>query len=81
MKTTSLVRGSLLQFKLKCTRSAVHTPVDQVKQNVGARENHARVRVNSVSVLDYPEATDALFLGPSGLAVQGEMHHHSLLFL
>ena len=86
METTSLVRGfavylSLLQFKLKRTHSAVHTPVDQVKQDVGARENHARVGVNSVSVLDYPEATDALFLGSCGLVVQGEMHHHSLLFL
>lgn len=60
--------------------SAVHTPVDQVKQDIGAREDHARVSVNSVGVLDDPEATDALFLGSCGLVVQGEMHYHSLLF-
>lgn len=33
-----------------------------------------------MGVLDDPEAADALLLGPRGLVVQGEMHHHSLLF-
>ena len=33
-----------------------------------------------MGVMDYPEAADALFLGPRGLVVQREMHHHSFLF-
>jgi len=66
---------------LERTRSAVHAPVHQVEQDVGAGEHHARVGVDGVGVLDDPEAAESFLLGaPRGLVVQGEMHHHALLF-
>lgn len=64
-----------------CKFSAVHTPVDQVKEDISAGEYHARVGVYGVGVLDDPESSDSLFLGPRGLVVQREMHHHSFLFV
>lgn len=61
--------------------SAVHTPVDEVEQDVGSREDHAGVGVDGVGVLDDPETPQAFLLGAGRLRVQRESNYHPLLLV
>lgn len=61
---------SATETGLRRRHSAVHRPVDKVKENVGTGKDHAGVGVDGVRVLDDAEAADALLLGSCGLIVQ-----------
>ena len=60
---------------------AVHTPVNEVKDDIRSREYHAGQGVDGMGILNDTEAPKSLFLCSSVFIVQGKVNHHSLLLL